>query len=105
VIIVANTIESMKPCTLFFSAGRYALVSSAVAPVYMKFHPTPSANSAIVKCISSTPDRATPTQPSISTPPVNTTGSAPKRPVSAPENSPGANMPTTCHSMTKAAAS
>ena len=70
----------------------------------MKFQPTPSTTSATQKCQIAMPDTATATQTAINSAPATMTLSAPKRLISEPVKKPGAYMPTTCHSMTNAAA-
>ncbi len=79
-------------------------MSSAVPPVYMKFHPTPSSASAIRKWVTVMPFNATATHEATSAMPARITLSTPKRRISEPVTNPGAYMPTTCHWITSAAA-
>ena len=72
--------------------------------MYMKFQPTPRRTSAAQNCHSAMPDSATATQAPINTMPAAITLSTPKRRIRDPVKNPGAYIPTTCHSMTNAAA-
>ena len=79
-------------------------MSSVVAPVYMKFQPTPSSTSANVKWAMVLPASAAATHPPTSSTPSRITGSTPKRLIRSPVTKPGAYIPTTCHWITNAAA-
>ena len=88
-----------------FSSGRYAASDSVVLPVNRKFQPTPSKNSAMVNWCSSTPLSAIAIHNRFSNTPTPMMVRVPKRLIKWPVKKPGANMPITCHSSTKAASS
>ena len=71
--------------------------------MYMKFQPTPTSTSATQKCATSTPFSATATQATFSAAPTRMMLSTPKRLISDPATSEGANMPITCEDTTNAA--
>lgn len=78
-------------------------MASVVLPVNRKFHPTPSRNSATTNCCRSCPDNAMAMHAALSATPAPITRSTPQRLIRWPVTKPGANMPITCHSSTKAA--
>ena len=79
-------------------------MSIVVPPVYMKFQPMPSRTRAAQNCQIALPDRATPMQATMKAIPTAMILIAPKRLISEPVANPGAYIPTTCHSITSAAA-
>ena len=102
--IVENMMKSLAPCVRAFSPGAWASVRSDVPPVYMKFQPTPMSARARRKCATALPLNATAAPAAITITPAKITFSTPKRAMSDPVTKPGANMPTTCHEITVAAA-